>query len=108
MADWPFPNKAVVSVKGQFSRAGGFQAVMDNLVTTPRERSIILFMDSDMVTYPGFVNNVFKQTVRGKVRCAVNACTCTAWCQCLLDGVVIMHALQCCALAGSLVCSTSV
>ncbi len=44
---------------------------MDNLVTTPRERSIIMFLDSDILTHPGFVNNVFKQTVRGKVRCQI-------------------------------------
>jgi hypothetical protein len=62
-------SKAVVSAKGRFKRAGGFQFVLDSLVTTPANDSILFFVDTDMVTYPGFLNKVVKHTVEGKVGC---------------------------------------
>ena len=35
LEDWPY-DKAVISLHGNFSRAGGFQRAIDHLVTTPK------------------------------------------------------------------------
>ena len=49
-----------------------------NLVTTPVDRSIVFLVDTDMVTYPGFLNKLVKNTVLGKVslRCAPSLLSC--------------------------------
>lgn len=57
LADWPL-NAHVVPVKGNFSRAGGLQKLLDNVVTTPPEQSLMFFMDADMIVYPGLVERV--------------------------------------------------
>jgi hypothetical protein len=95
LQDWPL-DKAVVRLEGVFSRAGGFQRIMDHLVKTPREESILFFVDADMVAYPGLLNRVLRNTIRGHVRavcgaapCRVVSC-CDVWC-CEVMGVCLMY-----------------
>ena len=65
LRDWPYEH-ATTAVAGPFSRAGGFQRVFDTLVTTPWNASIAFLVDTDMITYPGFLNQVASKPVRGK------------------------------------------
>ena len=62
LEDWPF-DAFTVNVTGRFSRAGGFQALLNHgAVTTPADASIIQLMDADMVVYPGFTAQVMQHT----------------------------------------------
>ena len=61
MEDWPY-NKAVIQLKGPFSRAGGFQRCMDHLVTTPRNESLVFLLDADLVAFPGLLNRIINYT----------------------------------------------
>ncbi len=45
----------VIKVSGRFSRAGGFQILLDQSIVTPPEQSLVYFMDADMIAYPGFM-----------------------------------------------------
>ena len=47
LADWPFDTH-VLKLETQFSRAGGFQRLLDNVIATPPKESIAFFMDADM------------------------------------------------------------
>jgi hypothetical protein len=61
----------VVRVSGPFSRAGGFQHILDNVVPSSaeeRQRSLAFLVDTDMTTYPGFLNSIVKHTRQGKVQ----------------------------------------
>ena len=48
-------NRLSTQVSGKFSRAGGFQILLDHAIVTPAHQSIMYFMDADMVVYPGFM-----------------------------------------------------
>ncbi len=67
LGDWPH-DKAVISLKGPFSRAGGFQRCIDHLVTTPKNESLMFFVDADMIAYPGLLNRILQYTAAGVVR----------------------------------------
>ena len=54
LADWPF-DKGIIKVSGPFSRAGGFQVILDKGVWTEPRQSLVYFMDADMIAYPGFM-----------------------------------------------------
>ena len=66
LEDWPY-DKAVVSLHGLFSRAGGHQRVIDHVVTTPRDKSLVFFVDADMIAYPGLLNRIVGHTEKGVV-----------------------------------------
>ncbi len=66
LEDWPYA-KAVISLHGPFSRAGGFQRCIDHLVTTPKDQSLMFFVDADMIAYPGLLNRILQYTVQGVV-----------------------------------------
>ena len=72
LEDWPY-DKAVISLHGNFSRAGGFQRAIDHLVTTPKTKSMVFFVDADMIAYPGLLNRIVKYTVQGEVRRVVGS-----------------------------------
>ena len=61
---WPF-DVEVLSMKGGFSPAGGFEAVVQKVVKTPYDKSLIFRIDADMVVYPGFLARVLKNTKLG-------------------------------------------
>jgi hypothetical protein len=67
LEDWPY-DRAVIRLHGAFSRAGGFQRCLDHIVTTPRNQSLVFFVDADMITYPGLLNRIVTNTVEGVVR----------------------------------------
>jgi hypothetical protein len=67
LEDWPY-DRAVIHLHGAFSRAGGFQRCLDHIVTTPRNQSLVFFVDADMVAYPGLLNRIVENTVEGVVR----------------------------------------
>jgi hypothetical protein len=55
LESWPF-DYHLLHMRGPFSRAGGLQALMNTMIRTPHERSIVYFLDADMVAYPGMVS----------------------------------------------------
>jgi len=75
LEDWPY-DKAVISLHGPFKRAGGFQRCIDHLVTTPKEKSLMFFVDADMIAYPGLLNRIVQYTVQGVVSAAQYKAAC--------------------------------
>ncbi|KNC87166.1 hypothetical protein SARC_00694 [Sphaeroforma arctica JP610] len=52
------------SVSGPFSRGGGIKSLLtpNNILTTPEDKSIYYIIDTDMVVWPGFIDDVIKNT----------------------------------------------
>lgn len=65
LESWPFSH-CVVPVRGHFSRAGGLQALLQHVISTPPERSVAYFLDADMVAYPGMLSCVLSNVQRGQ------------------------------------------
>lgn len=79
MEDWPY-DKQVVELRGSFRRAGGLDAAMHVAVNnTPFDRSIVFFVDTDMIAFPGLLDVSDPLSV-----CASHlTCVAVAYCGCV-------------------------